>query len=504
MALFNQIFDIADTKDNLDKYLKYHMADINDFYNSSYEDIKHEIDSVEHFILKKRQVIRSLSFDETYARSFLLILLDLCTRFNLLAATSAIHQIMTQHNIPCNKRMSAALTYIDPKPSSNDEYINCFTSICELLESAIQEEEDSSTNSIATFLNYLGTVVQDTNEIYIIQLKERIQSVSFSEKYQFISHPAIIAAIQIDTSDQEQASIQIQAIIDDLLRKAHSDLKPNYKDIPDLIEDDTDYAEKIRYIGPHYKRIRKVSVDRSNGEAKTNRGVAILENEIELYEYMKRFGNMHKAKLDSALQSPFPQEWREPINLYDWGCGQGIASMVFLEKYQTANINRVTLIEPSNIAISRAALHVSVYRPKIQIRTICKKLDDLELTDFNSSGANIHIHMFANILDIDDYSPLHLFRLIDEIFLGVNYFVCTSPYIDDIKAERLNSFMRYFQNNYDSFEEISRATNQKICGATFWCCNNMYNGVPCNEHEENASYCMNRWSRITRVFRTKR
>lgn len=344
MALFDKIFDIAKTKDSLDEYLKYHMADINDFYNLPYEDLKQEIGFIELFILKKRQILRSLSYDKTYARSFLLILLDLCTRFNLLAATSTVHQIMIQHNIPCNKRMSAALAYIDPKPSSNDEYINRFTSICDLLESAIQEEEDSSTNSIATFLNYLGTVVQDTNDIYIKRIKEQIQSASSSATYQFINHPAIIAAIQIDTSDQERASVQIQTIVDDLLGNVHSDLKSNYKDTPSLIEDITDYAEEIRCIGPHYKRIRKVSVDKSNGEAKTNRGVAILENEAELYEYMKRFGNMHKAKLDSALQSPFPQKWDQPINLYDWGCGQGIASMVFLEKYQTANINRVTTV----------------------------------------------------------------------------------------------------------------------------------------------------------------
>lgn len=373
------------------------MADINDFYNSPYENLRHEIDSIELFILKNRQILRSLSYDKTYARSFLLILLDLCTRFNLLAATSTVHQIMIQHNIPCNKRMSAALAYIDPKPSSNDEYINRFTSICDLLESAIQEEEDSSTNSIATFLNYLGTIVQDTNDIYIKRIKEQIQSASSSATYQFINHPAIIAAIQIDTSDQERASVQIQTIVDDLLGNVHSDLKSNYKDTPSLIEDTTDYAEEIRCIGPHYKRIRKVSVDKSNGEAKTNRGVAILENEAELYEYMKRFGNMHKAKLDSALQSPFPQKWYQPINLYDWGCGQGIASMVFLEKYQTANINRVTLIEPSEIAISRAALHVSVYRPEVEIRTVCKKLDDLDPTDFNLSGADTHIHMCSPI-----------------------------------------------------------------------------------------------------------
>ena len=88
----------------------------------------------------------------------------------------------------------------------------------------------------------------------------------------------------------------------------------------------------------------------------------------------------------------------------------------------------------------------------------------------------------------------------DKEFPGVNYFVCTSPYIDDIKAERLDSFMRYFQNNYDSFVEISRATNQKIPGATFWSCNNIYKGNPCDTHNDNALFCMNSWSRSTRVF----
>lgn len=500
--LFDQIFDAAETAEGLNTYLRSHMADINNFYNSPYRDIQHEIDSVDHFIVKKRRILRLLSFEETYARSFLLILLDLCTRFNLIAATSAVHQIMIMHNIPCNKRMVAALAYIDPKPSSNDTYINRFDYICESLEFAIQEEEDTVVNSIATFLNYWGTVVQDTNKTYIEQLKGLILSASVSGTYQFINHPAIIAATQIDLSNQERASFQIQSIVDNLLCNAHANLKPIYWDTPDLIEKDTDYAKEVQQVGPHYNQIRRLSINRCTEEVRTNRGVAILENEAELYEYMKRFGNMHKAKLDSAMQVPFPQKWNQPINIYDWGCGQGIASMIFLEKYQRTNVNRVTLIEPSMVAISRAALHISIYRPAVQIRTICKKLDDLSPNDFNTAGTNIHIHLFSNILDIDDYNPIHLFKLMDECFSGINYYVCTSPYIDDIKAERLNSFMRHFQNKYDSFEEISQATNQKIDGAPFWFCNNLYNGYPCENHKNNAPFCKNRWSRITRVFST--
>lgn len=55
----------------------------------------------------------------------------------------------------------------------------------------------------------------------------------------------------------------------------------------------------------------------------------ILESEEELFEYMKRFGNMHKAKLQSALEEHFPQKFSLKVNIIDWGCGQGIASMIF-------------------------------------------------------------------------------------------------------------------------------------------------------------------------------
>ena len=79
MFLFDQIFDAAETEESLSDYLRTHMADINDFYNSPYEVLKNEIDSVDRFILRKRRFLRSLPFDKMYSRSFLLILLDLCT-----------------------------------------------------------------------------------------------------------------------------------------------------------------------------------------------------------------------------------------------------------------------------------------------------------------------------------------------------------------------------------------------------------------------------------------
>jgi cyclopropane fatty-acyl-phospholipid synthase-like methyltransferase len=41
---------------------------------------------------------------------------------------------------------------------------------------------------------------------------------------------------------------------------------------------------------------------------------------------------MHKAKLQSAFEA-LPNIFLSKISIVDWGCGQGIASMIFIEKF---------------------------------------------------------------------------------------------------------------------------------------------------------------------------
>jgi hypothetical protein len=246
-----------------------------------------------------------------------------------------------------------------------------------------------------------------------------------------------------------------------------------------------------------FDEIRKISVRKSINASFTNRGVKILESEAELFEYMKRFGNMHKAKLQSAFEA-LPEIIESKINLIDWGCGQGIASMVFLEKYGIENINHITLIEPSEIALKRAALHCKKYHPEILLKTICKRLDELDTTDFPNEQIKITIHLFSNILDIDDYSQKHLIQLIKSTQSGKNYFVCVSPHIDAIKTERLESFKRHFENN-NSFDLLLDITNTKSTSDEFWCCNNTFKEFTCFDHLENG--CSNKWTRVIKVFK---
>ena len=100
-------------------------------------------------------------------------------------------------------------------------------------------------------------------------------------------------------------------------------------------------------------------------------GVKLLGNENELMQYLCAYGKMHKEKIVSALDAI-----REPRNSFskkvtiiDWGCGQGLASICFLDYVRelgiVPNIEKVVLIEPSVPAINRANEHLCKYIGKL-------------------------------------------------------------------------------------------------------------------------------------------
>lgn len=93
-----------------------------------------------------------------------------------------------------------------------------------------------------------------------------------------------------------------------------------------------------------------------------------------------------------------------------------------IEKLGNENIHQVILIEPSEIALRRAALHCKALNVNIDIVTICKKLDLLVTSDFNQLKSRCVVNLFSNILDIDDYSVYHLTSLLENIKKDNNYY----------------------------------------------------------------------------------
>ena len=114
------------------------------------------------------------------------------------------------------------------------------------------------------------------------------------------------------------------------------------------------------------------------------------------------------------------------------------------EKGVVLEIDRVNLIEPSEIALKRASLHVKHFDSEVRIRTILKDMDSLEIADVSGIDGSVKLHLFSNILDVEAYSMQHLIDTIKQGVRGNNYMVCVSPYICDIKTARFDSFVNSF------------------------------------------------------------
>lgn len=504
--IFDQLFEIADSGEALDNYLNTNMLSVNEFYNSNYGSILLAKNSIEKFILLKHGIISQLDYSKSYAKSFVLMLLDYCERFNYISATPQIHRILTDNNISINCRQKAALQFLFPRPTTNSELVEKFDSICKNLQIAIDSEEDSDNKAIATFFNYYGVLINDTSSHFVEQINDKIENAAKNGTYEFLQSAPIKELSRIDIQDKVAAYVQVQSIIDKVLEKedVFVFVPRNSAETEDvgqelLIEADTGYSKELIAIPTDFDSIRSISVRHADGRNLTNRGVKILDSEEELYEYMKRFGNMHKAKLQSVFEA-LPNIFPSKISIVDWGCGQGIASMIFIEKFGADIIHNITLIEPSELALKRAALHIRKYNQDIPIKTICKKLDELDESDFTGERTDITVHLFSNILDIDDYSQSHLIDLIQSTQSNINYFVCVSPFIDEIKTERLESFKRHFESNYDSFAELLDLSSSKDVNDIYWNCNNNYKGQRCICHP--AVYgCSDKWTRVIKVFK---
>ena len=159
-----------------------------------------------------------------------------------------------------------------------------------------------------------------------------------------------------------------------------------------------------------------------------NRGVDVLDSEPLLQMYIYAFGKMHNAKLQYAFEHLQKNvfKYRE-IEIIDYGCGQGLATICYHDFLQEHNIEqivkRITLIEPSTMALSRAELLCSRFYPDAEINVINKQFDDLTNEDLSLSLEIPTIHLLSNILDVDSYDLQHFSQIVKERSVGDNEYV---------------------------------------------------------------------------------
>lgn len=185
----------------------------------------------------------------------------------------------------------------------------------------------------------------------------------------------------------------------------------------------------------------------------TDHGRKVLQTETELNGYLAAYGEMHIVKCRVALQN-FPcrnanDEIRSHnFEIFDWGCGQGIATLTLLEFLRERNLlgrlNGITLIEPSNMALERAKKWVAQNAgPGVKVKAVEKLIPaDIEghMDEVDCTSA-VSINLFSNILDIRSISLQWLAHKTASL-ANVNYMICIGPKFS--KNTRIQDFCGYF------------------------------------------------------------
>ena len=224
---------------------------------------------------------------------------------------------------------------------------------------------------------------------------------------------------------------------------------------------DSPTFDKVRELSTKFYRELPQALQDELYEA-LNRGIDILDSEPQMTAYLFAFGKMHQAKLEYAF-CQLPYEFLElpEINIIDYGCGQALGTMCyadFLRKQgYMQKVKTITLIDPSEICLKRAALHVSIFFPDAEIITTNKKFDDLTQDDIVCSEETPTLHIFSNVLDMLCFDMIKFSALVKESLKRYNQFVCVGPYFNysdkDNRMERFCSFLNGEKQYYDFFNK---------------------------------------------------
>jgi hypothetical protein len=133
-----------------------------------------------------------------------------------------------------------------------------------------------------------------------------------------------------------------------------------------------------------------------------------------------------------------------------------MATMVLLDYARQRgidlNIQDITLIEPSSLALSRALLHVDVLKQKeYHIQAINSDFDCLDSNDLICDNIYKTLHLFSNILDVENFSlDMDFMKKVSLTIKNDSVFVCVSPNRNDKLNNRLDLFYNYFDENFDT------------------------------------------------------
>lgn len=479
MSFITKLYDASNSLENLAEYIQNNSIEIYDFFISQKNSsiIGHRAE-IEKYILPNFGVYRSLDFTDSKNQTFLFCLLDVSQRFGLATEFEQLFNLANQNDVALNSRLDATAKFLIGI-NSIDDYENRLNGILSNLSVSFLKEEDNELKTIATLIHFYTEVFYNfgqQNIERVIEFRRRLFEELQKEEYSFLRTQNVDEILTYSLDDIDELYQAVHTKLDEILERASQYLAFNIE--PHLVEVDSHYAELLADISADFKEVQKLSANLYSVVASNEifwslqRGVKVLTEQNQLLAYLNSYGKMHHSKMISAISTISQEDLQEELEIYDWGCGQGLASVCFVEYLNDQNfnysVNKFTLIEPSEIAIKRASLHLRKFKADTQIITINKDLDSLKNNDFESQVNTTKVHLFSNILDIDLFLMTDFIDLINENFKNDNIFICASPFVSNFKTERIDGFMHSFSNkiNFNLISNISERKGEWI--GTSW------------------------------------
>jgi hypothetical protein len=471
MTFLQRLIQSADNTERLESFINTNSVELNDYFISqSYSNIYENNDNLSSFILRKFNVIQRLDFNKNKNSAFLFCLLDFSERFGLHTEFQQLFILAKAKNVDIGLRLTAASKFLIGIRRLSDYNTRIDSIIGDLCESFLTEE-DSSEKVICTIIHFYIEVFNNfgrSNKNGVLLFRTDLDAKLSNVNNTFLYPEYLREILQLSIDNIDELYVYVHQRIDKILNRKSEPIQ--FSDSQHLIESHTNYATSLQEISPSFNEIRNLCANLyslvSSNEIfySLQRGVSILSEENQLLAYMNSYGNMHYAKLNSSFLDLEPIVSQAQYELVDWGCGQGIASICFLEHISSNNnsilLASLTLIEPSAIAIKRAALHLRKYSNSSEIITVNKTLDELNLDDLITSNKSIKVQLFSNILDIDFFNMQNLLDLIKTKFKEKNIFIITSPYISNQKTQRIDDFVDSFKK-YPNFKLMTSKTERK-------------------------------------------
>lgn len=103
-------------------------------------------------------------------------------------------------------------------------------------------------------------------------------------------------------------------------------------------------------------------------------GKALLKSNDQMKAYLHHYGQIHREKLLHAFKHIPTDFSQSSFSVIDWGCGQGLASMV-LNDYIAGEgiVTDFTMIEPSARCLSQAESNLTWSNPRSMVDMVKKR-----------------------------------------------------------------------------------------------------------------------------------